>query len=107
MKGWKGSKTELYVCATQESYYNHSLVHLKWANFMIIRLNKGVKKKKSPCLANHPSSIKHFQRPTVNKRGFSISVELQSENIFLTIYNIKREPVRRQDWERKLSRPHK
>ena len=106
MKGWKGSKTELYVCATQESYYKLQVVHLKWVNFMIICLNKVVKKK-SPCLANHPSSIKHFRRPTINKRGFSISAELQSENIFLTIYNIKREPVRRQDWERKLSRPHK
>ena len=45
MKGWKGSKTELYVCATQESYYKLQVVHLKWVNFMIICLNKGVKKK--------------------------------------------------------------
>ena len=106
MKGWKGSKTELYVCATQESYYNHSLVHLKWANFMIIRLNKGVKKKKVPVLQTTHQALNISKGPQ-STRGFSISVELQSENFSLTIYNIKREPVRRQDWERKLSRPHK
>ena len=63
MKGWKGSKTELYVCATQESYYKLQVVHLKWVNFMIICLNKGVKKKKVPVLQTTHQALNISEGP--------------------------------------------
>ena len=86
MRGWKGSKTELYVCATQESYYKLQVVHLKWVNFMIICLSKGVKKKVPVLQTTHQAlNISEGPQSTREDSQLVLSYRVKTFSLLFTI----------------------